>query len=305
MKKYNFNITQKSSIIYLLIVSFTSALIGQTTIPIPTNKSETKTEHSKYYSEWVSQIQGFETEIRNSEDLSHSDLSRLLYNRFVSYYKMLTDRPNDILLIFYDGFDNDKHSFCHSYKKGIMRKGALLEPKEYYGKIQYYMDRNCNCVFESYNKDLISTLVTMKERDQRHRGNEYKFEIQKELDSINTKEILEIIETQGYPDRRYVGIEYEAYAIYILQHSNLETMEDVLPIIKEKTVNNLLSPRHMPFMIDRIEMLKGKPQLYGTQSKYNKRENNFELYECKYDLETTNDMRKKCGLRELEGIGKQ
>lgn len=61
----------------------------------------------------------------------------------------------------------------------------------------------------------------------------------------------------------------------------------------------------MPFMIDRIEMLKGKPQLYGTQSKYNKEENISELYECKYDLATTNDMRKKCGLRELEGLGNQ
>lgn len=33
------------------MVSFTSALIGQTTIPIPTNKSVTKVGHSKYYSD--------------------------------------------------------------------------------------------------------------------------------------------------------------------------------------------------------------------------------------------------------------
>lgn len=127
------------------------------------------------------------------------------------------------------------------------------------------MNRACECVFKSYNKDIINQLKIIKDRIQRSKDLDDLPKEQKRLEALNLLDLIRIFESYGYPNNSIVGIKYEHYAVDALLNSSLKTMEKYYDLVLKSADNNLLDKRHLATLYDKIEMLNGRPQKYGTQ----------------------------------------
>jgi len=292
-----------TTVIILSLLSYNC--YSQTRIPLPFSKEERFNQHKLYYKDWVGHLKSFDTIINNSENFKHEVIALNHWNRFNVYYKMIPDNRSDIIQIFFDGFNFDRDLFCREYLEVIASGDFHKWMGDIYGYNEKQMTQVCNCVIGGYNKKIINELKQVKERDQKYRGQEnIKNEIeQNKLDSINLSVVVNIIEQYGYPNRNLVGINYEAHAFFVILHSNLKTMEKYLPLIESNTNEGLLSSRHLPYLKDRINLLKDMPQEYGTQSH---KDNNgkWTLYKLKYDIEKTNKLREGFGLKLLDSTNK-
>lgn len=167
--------------------------------------------------------------------------------------------------------------------------------------------------FESgLNKELIEELKEIGEKDQRYRkqmreisdkygwqSNEMKelWKKQNELDSLNLIRIEEIIEKYGYPGKSLVGMQSNV-AFLVIQHSDIETQEKYLPILKEAADKGELRWSSLALLIDRIRVNNGEKQIYGSQIRQSG-DWKHELFPIE-DEPNVNKRRAKVGLGPLE-----
>ena len=93
--------------------------------------------------------------------------------------------------------------------------------------------------------------------------NEHLWNLQNEIDSLNTARLEEIINMHGYPGISLVGYPTNEVAFYILQHSKV--IDTYLPVIKKAAEKNELRFQLYAMMLDRSLMFQDKEQIYGTQ----------------------------------------
>lgn len=285
----------------IIILFFGSALCAsaQSKFPMPSNKSDFYEKHADAYEYLTEDVLKLERIIQEKNKFEHRELVHIYYNRFVKYYKLLPDDSTDILYPFFDAFNFDKDDFCWKYLNIVKNTKILSWAHDHYGMVKFNMDRVCQCVFQSYNKKLISKLENLKSNDQKYRINPGPLpKDQHTLDSINLIAIQQIFEDYGYPGRSKVGVDYEHYMINLLLHTELSVMEKYFPLINEAVINNQLDKYHLAFLIDRIEMKKGNPQIYGTQKRFDSRGNAI-LYKV-INEELLNSRRKEMGLDPLD-----
>lgn len=210
MKKTKLPNIQNQLLLVLFIFS-SHVLFGQQTLPIPKKKSFLYSEIEKdYYQEWCKSLRYDNSKIQNIDTLIREE-NHLFWNRFVTYFKIGTDEPNDILIPFKDAVEHDKDDFCYWYNLQFLE---LAESRRnYYKKEIKIMDTFCNCLLKSYNPRLIDLLDKIKINDQKYRNNPNftEWKEQAKLDSINLVVALQIFEKYGYPNRKVVGIEHEAH----------------------------------------------------------------------------------------------
>lgn len=116
----------------------------------------------------------------------------------------------------------------------------------------------------------------------------------------NAEKLNEIIDEIGFPTIEKVGIEASESAWLIIQHSisNPEFMKKCHKLLENVAIENKVYEKNLASLTDRISVLEGKPQLYGTQFDWDK---NGELSPNKYDdLLKVNLRRLKIGLNTLE-----
>lgn len=89
-----------------------------------------------------------------------------------------------------------------------------------------------------------------------------------------------------------------AAAFLIIQHADLETQERYIDEIKTMCQNNNIPCSHYAMMQDRINLRKGKPQIFGTQYEYNKK-GDLVLYKL-FEPDKLNDRRLDIGLKALK-----
>ncbi len=146
---------------------------------------------------------------------------------------------------------------------------------ELISKLQQKVD-----VYEAHlNKNLIRELEGINESDQRYRlrmdsvqkaygwnSEEMKtlWARQNYSDSVNLIRIRQIIREFGYPGKSLVG-EQASTAWLVIQHADLTTQEEYLPIMKEAADKGELPKSDFALLVDRIRMRKGEKQLYGSQ----------------------------------------
>lgn len=89
----------------------------------------------------------------------------------------------------------------------------------------------------------------------------------KELHNKNAKIPSDIIETIGYPTIDQVGKEANEATWFVIQHSigQPEFMKKSAELLKSAVNENKADPKSIAYLTDRIAVLEGKPQLYGTQ----------------------------------------
>ena len=77
--------------------------------------------------------------------------------------------------------------------------------------------------------------------------------------------LVEIVEEHGWPGLSLVGEMAAGGAFLLLQHADLETQKKYLPLLREATAAGEAKSTDLPLLEDRVRMLDGEKQLYGSQ----------------------------------------
>ena len=127
----------------------------------------------------------------------------------------------------------------------------------------------------------------------------YFWQLVSEQDSINEREVLQIIEERGWVGRSVVGGQANMTLWLVIQHAPLETQEKYLPLLQESVKKGESSGSHLALLEDRILMRNGKPQKYGSQITSDPQTGKSMVYEIA-DPEYVNQRRKEVGLGPIQ-----
>jgi hypothetical protein len=85
------------------------------------------------------------------------------------------------------------------------------------------------------------------------------------VDRENGAGLLEIIGRYGWPGHRLAG-EASAHAAWLLaQHAPPDLQEECLRVLKDAVAQDDASPADLAYLMDRVLMHQGEPQIHGTQ----------------------------------------
>jgi hypothetical protein len=121
------------------------------------------------------------------------------------------------------------------------------------------------------NSALRDELLSMTVEDQAVRVkhvDQFTDEDRKRMSEVDTKheERMKAIVTQhGWPGRSLVGDEAAEDAWLIVQHCQVDFQEHCLPLLKQAVDANDASGKCYAYLLDRVRMYRGRPQIYGTQ----------------------------------------
>lgn len=90
-------------------------------------------------------------------------------------------------------------------------------------------------------------------------------------DRSNTKRMKVLIDTYGWPNYSCVGKQANICAWGLVQHADRDPLFQIkcLPLLKEEVDKSESDPRTYAYLYDRVQIAKGKKQLYATQSSTN------------------------------------
>jgi hypothetical protein len=170
-------------------------------------------------------------------------------------------------------------------KKGKLRQREPVESDTSFRSLQTSVRwekllDTLNTLEAKLNKPLMKQLDTILVNDQKYRllhdsmeakyGNGSKefsdFIVEyMRSDSLNLIAVKSILDTYGWLGPDEIGEEGNSTLFLVIQHSNLQTQEKYLPMMKEAVKNGKASPAELALLIDRVEMWNGRPQIYGSQ----------------------------------------
>jgi hypothetical protein len=85
------------------------------------------------------------------------------------------------------------------------------------------------------------------------------------LDEANTMRMREIIAEHGWPGHVLVGVDGAHAAWLLAQHAPDEFQKECLPLLENAVAEGDASRRDLGYLMDRVLMYRGEPQIYGTQ----------------------------------------
>ena len=136
----------------------------------------------------------------------------------------------------------------------------------------------------SQNQPLKRELATILEADQGLRRQirpiQEKYGLKSpQLDSIgsqmrraderNLRRVVAIIDQYGWPGKSLVGRSGSLAAFLVIQHSDLATMQKYLPLMRQAAAQGELAKQNLALVEDRVLTFQDRPQLYGSQYRYN------------------------------------
>ena len=118
------------------------------------------------------------------------------------------------------------------------------------------------------------------------------------VDAVNQKRLKKIITLIGWPSKDLVGENASSGAFFVAQHAgdDLGFMKEVFSHIEADYRKQKASPSHYALMYDRIKMLEGKPQRFGTQ--FNKNSSGCRPWKIE-EPEKVDEYRSQMGLDNL------
>lgn len=110
-------------------------------------------------------------------------------------------------------------------------------------------------------------LLRMRERDRSVRdGPHPDWQAMRATDQANTEQLIAIVERHGWPTAGLVGEDGADAAWLIVQHApDVAVMKRFLALIDRHSATGAIPRRHFAYLHDRVAMLEGRPQLFGTQ----------------------------------------
>lgn len=171
-------------------------------------------------------------------------------------------------------------------KKDKQLQRKIQEAANYQPPIEL-VDINCE------NKAEI--LQDVFDSDQSMRTNDG--QIDQEIDHQNLSTVISLIEKCGMPTLEEVN-DVQMRAIWIVfQHGDNVNRKKYLPLLEKSVKNGNLKATQIAMMKDRIMMMDGEPQVYGTQ--VSKSGNEWILYELA-NPETVDRRRAEIGFEPLQ-----
>ncbi len=225
------------------------------------------------------------------------------YWRFLVANVALLEPDSVIKQIWNAAYSNSPHSACgfysfifeRSFDSGYLARSPIVY--YYLHNEKPYFDSICDKLFSAYNQSIVEELKVII-TDDHGRGVRDMNEAQFIRDSINQIKLAKIIKHIGkYPGRSVVGNNLDDVAWLVIQHAPLKYQERYLPLIIEAVNNKDLKPMYLAYTIDRINMFKELPQIYGTQYTF---ENEIKILYPVKNIDSVDLLRKSVGLGGLK-----
>jgi hypothetical protein len=87
-------------------------------------------------------------------------------------------------------------------------------------------------------------------------------------DSINLIKVKDILDKRGWVGPNKVGAQANMTLFLVIQHSDLETQQKYLPMMREAVKNKNAQSSALALLEDRVALGEGKKQIYGSQIGY-------------------------------------
>lgn len=84
-------------------------------------------------------------------------------------------------------------------------------------------------------------------------------------DSINLIKVKDILDKRGWVGPDKVGAQANMTLFLVIQHSDLETQQKYLPMMREAVKNKNAQASALALLEDRVALGEGKKQIYGSQ----------------------------------------
>lgn len=117
-------------------------------------------------------------------------------------------------------------------------------------------------------------------------------------DSINLIKVTTILNKYGWPSNVEIGERGSMTLFLVIQHADLNTQEQYLPLIEKAYEKGNLAGGNMALIKDRILLRKGQNQIYGTQVAFDNQSKSYYLLPLS-DIEHVDERRKSLGLTPL------
>lgn len=123
------------------------------------------------------------------------------------------------------------------------------------------------------------------------------YEMMRRTDSLNHLALAKIVDQHGFPDYDQVGEEGTHNFWLLMQHQDMhpDFQERVLKMMEVAVGQNKASAKDYAYLLDRVLVNTGKPQVYGTQMTLNPAKTSFEPKPC-IDPEHLDERRAGVGL---------
>ncbi len=92
-------------------------------------------------------------------------------------------------------------------------------------------------------------------------------------DSVNLVKVTEILDKHGWVGADKVGVQANQTLFLVIQHSDLKTQQQYLPMMKEAVQTGNANRSALALLEDRIALGEGKRQIYGSQIGYDNQTN--------------------------------
>jgi hypothetical protein len=125
------------------------------------------------------------------------------------------------------------------------------------------------------------------------------WKIKTKLNEQNISDLEKMISEHGWPKISDVGVRAASTAFLIIQHSDEKRQKKYLPGIEALCKINEADWQDYALMKDRVLISDNKPQIYGSQVKYNETSKKYELFPIE-DEEHVDERRLKVGLPALK-----
>lgn len=129
---------------------------------------------------------------------------------------------------------------------------------------------------EHYNRPLVEKLEGIYNEDQKYRAQLSRLpqgspELKLLWDTINMKDslnllqIIPILDEYGWLGEDVVGPTGNSALFLVIQHSDQQTQEKYLPMMREAVKNGKAAGSSLALLEDRVALGQGKRQIYGSQ----------------------------------------
>lgn len=86
-----------------------------------------------------------------------------------------------------------------------------------------------------------------------------------EKDSVNLLKVEAILEKYGWPGPRTISQQCSQAIFLVIQHADINTQEKYLPLMRAAVKDGKVSPGSLALLEDRINLARGRKQVYGSQ----------------------------------------
>ncbi len=120
----------------------------------------------------------------------------------------------------------------------------------------------------------------------------------KVIDSSNMVQVAKILDERGWLGEDVVGQQGNVTLFLVVQHANLETQKKYLPMLRDAVEKGNAKPSFLAMLEDRVAMLDGKKQIYGSQIQTNEKTGALYVHPIA-DPDNVDERRAKVGLGKL------